>query len=71
MIGDDSLWFDQLDGSQSIFGAHREVVADRQDGDVDTFLADQFHVVKQAGVASVVDRSVFGFQQNAARVAAV
>ena len=71
MVGNHSLWLDQLDRSQRVIGTHREVVADRQNRDVDAFLADQFHVVKQAGVAGVIDCAVVGLEQDAARISPV
>lgn len=71
MVGNHSLWFDQLDRSQCVIGAHREVVADGQNRDVDTLFTDQLHVVEQAGVARVVNRSIVRLQQDAARISAV
>ena len=63
---------EQLDRPQGIVGAHRVVVADGQQRQVDPFLADQPHVAEQAGVGGVVDLfAVLGVDEEAARVAAV
>ena len=66
------LRLEQLHGPERIVGAHRVVVADRQDGQVDPLLADQPHVAEQAGVGGVVDLlAVLEVEEEAARVAAV
>ena len=72
MDGDDVLGCQELDRPQGIVGPHGEVVADRNDGQIQAFLADQAHIAEQAGIASHVNfLFVVGGEQEPGGVAAV
>ena len=55
MDGQNEARLEQLDGTEGIVGTHRVVVADRQDRQVEPFLADQGHIAEQSGVRRVIE----------------
>ena len=69
--GDDDQRVYQLDGPQAVVWPHGEVVADGQNGDIHTFLADQLHVIEQPGVAGVIDGLAVYREKKPCRVAAI
>ncbi|VBB46099.1 hypothetical protein TRIP_B40026 [uncultured Desulfatiglans sp.] len=71
MDGDDPLRLEQLHRPEGVVGPHGEVVSDRQDGQIDAFLADQFHVVEKTGIAGMVNLPALDGEEEAAGVAAV
>src|SRR5215207_2863728 len=55
VAGDDRLRADELRGAGGIIRTHREVVADRQNGDVDALISNEAHVAEESSVAGEVE----------------
>ncbi len=60
MDGQNVAWLEQLDGTNGIVGTHRVVVADRQDRQIEPFLADQGHIAEKSGVRRVIQLDSIG-----------
>src|SRR5208337_1316304 len=72
MDGQNEARLEQLDGTDGIVGTHRVVVADRQDRQVEPFLADQGHVAEKSRVRRVIQLDPIGAgDEEAAGVAPV
>jgi len=72
MARDDSLGLDELDSFESIVGAHREVVADGENGDIDVVVCQPFHVVGQGGITGKVDGfTVVEFEEKTSWISTV
>jgi hypothetical protein len=72
MDGNDLLRPQEFHGPERVIGAHREIVADGNDGQVETFVSDQFHVAEKARIAGKVHfRAVVRGQQKSRRISAV
>src|SRR5210317_598121 len=63
--------FDEFYSPQGVVGSHGKIISDGQDSQVDTFFADELHVVEQPGVAGVIYFFVVDVEQKSAGIAAV
>ena len=71
VYGDDELGLEEIDGASGIFDAHREVIADGKECEIDTFFSDQLHIGEEGGIACVVDHLAFEKKQKTSRIAAI
>ena len=68
MNGHRLFGFDELYGVKGVIGPHGKIIADRQNCQIDTFFADEFHVVEQTRITGVVEVfSIDGEKKTAGR----
>lgn len=63
--------FEKLRRPDCIRGAHRVVVADGQNSEVEPFFPNQLHVGEQSSISRKVERMFRELQYEACRVAAI